>query len=145
MHGLIVALVAASAAAQTCPASLISDKTTTPLAGGTLYVSDGSDADFMNIVDLGDAAVRPRVGKLACALFYRAITFGRNVERANLTFEKCQSRAKNIGMGLRNDSTWPRWYFPEGVMVVALRKHGVGVETIYRRHDHMIDRTGCEP
>ncbi len=31
MHGLIVALVAASAAAQTCPASLISDKTTTPL------------------------------------------------------------------------------------------------------------------
>ena len=61
------------------------------------------------------------------------------------TFEKCQSRAKNIGMGLRNDSTWPRWYFPEGVMVVALRKHGVGVETIYRRHDHMIDRTGCEP
>ena len=63
MHGLIVALVAASAAAQTCPASLISDKTTTPLAGGTLYVSDGSDADFMNIVDLGDAAVRrPRVG-----------------------------------------------------------------------------------
>ena len=59
-------------------------------------------------------------------------------------FEKCQSRAKNIGMGLRNDSTWPRWYFPEGVMVVALRKHGVGVETIYRRHDHMIDRTGCE-
>ena len=84
MHGLIVALVAASAAAQTCPASLV-------------------------------------------------------------TFEKCQSRAKNIGMGLRNDSTWPRWYFPEGVMVVALRKHGVGVETIYRRHDHMIDRTGCEP
>ena len=63
MHGLIVALVAASAAAQTCPASLVSDKTTTPLAGGTLYVSDGSDADFMNIVDLGDAAVRPRVGK----------------------------------------------------------------------------------
>ena len=63
MHGLIVALVAASAAAQTCPASLISDKITTPLAGGTLYVSDGSDADFMNIVDLGDAAVRPRVGK----------------------------------------------------------------------------------
>ena len=61
------------------------------------------------------------------------------------TFEKCQSRAKNIGMGLRNDSTWPRWYFPEGVMVVALRKHGVGVETIYRRHDHMIDRAGCEP
>ena len=64
MHGLIVALVAASAAAQTCPASLISDKTTTPLAGGTLYVSDGSEADFLNIVDLGDAAVRrPRVGK----------------------------------------------------------------------------------
>ena len=64
MRGLIVALVAASAAAQTCPASLISDKVTTPLAGGTLYVSDGSDADFMNIVDLGDAAVRrPRVGK----------------------------------------------------------------------------------
>ena len=63
MHGLIVALVAASAAAQTCPASLISDKITTPLAGGTLYVSDGSDADFINIVDLGDAAVRPRSGK----------------------------------------------------------------------------------
>ena len=63
MRALIVALVAASAAAQTCPASLVSDKTTTPLAGGTLYVSDGSDADFMNIVDLGDAAVRPRVGK----------------------------------------------------------------------------------
>jgi hypothetical protein len=63
MHGLIVALVAASAAAQTCPASLISDKITTPLAGGTLYVSDGSEADFLNIVDLGDAAVRrPRVG-----------------------------------------------------------------------------------
>ena len=39
MHGLIVALVAASAAAQTCPASLISDEVTTPLArvdtGGT--------------------------------------------------------------------------------------------------------------
>ena len=85
--------------------------------------------------------------KLARALFYRAIAFGRKVERAITvrgTFEKCQSRAKNIGMGLRNDSTWPRWYFPEGVMVVALRKHGVGVETIYRRHDHMIDRTGCE-
>ena len=48
-------------------------------------------------------------------------------------------------MGLRNDSTWPRWYYPEGVMVVAMRKHGVGVETIYGRHDHMIDRTGCEP
>ena len=60
MRALI--LVAASAAAQTCPASLISDKITTPLAGGTLYVSDGSDADFINIVDLGDAAVRPRVG-----------------------------------------------------------------------------------
>ena len=63
MQGFILALLAASAAAQTCPASLVSDKSTTPLAGGTLYVSDGSDADFMNIVDLGDAAVRPRVGK----------------------------------------------------------------------------------
>ena len=63
MQALIIALLAASAAAQTCPASLISDKITTPLAGGTLYVSDGSDADFISIVDLGDAAVRPRVGK----------------------------------------------------------------------------------
>ena len=85
MQALIIALLAASAAAQTCPASLISDKITTPLAGGTLYVSDGSDADFISIVDLGDAAVRrPRVEITRLRPVLSRDRVRPSVERANL-------------------------------------------------------------
>jgi len=55
---LALAFGAANGAKSTkCDADVATDRVSTALAGGTLYVSDGSDAEFTHVIDLGDAAV----------------------------------------------------------------------------------------